>query len=192
MSSRYREDIPYRALNTMLRASTTQLKTASHTITDLYVNLTSTVGCGWIQEGNPEDGKRFGVYRVDDLKMAINLAESHGAEKVHLVEGPKSDSLSPVLVLLSEVLGGHVSRYCIVVSPSAKHGIEPMSETPPDSNSSQSFDEVISRLRLASTDCAELSQSNPNRERKAYLRGRAEAFGGAALMIEEKVSGGSR
>lgn len=58
----------------------------------------------------------------------------------------------------------------------------------PDIDNLQTVEEVISWLREASTTCAETAKHNRDLpEHATYLRGRAEAFGLAARLVEDVI-----
>ena len=99
-----------------LRPVPGRLETYDHAIANIETNRDHTVAVGWI-EGDPEEGNRFGVYGLEELKQALEYAEAFGAEAVCLVEGPREFAGYPRLVLLCEGRDGYIGRRCVVVAP---------------------------------------------------------------------------
>ena len=100
-----------------LRAVPGTLETFDHVISLIETVSDNSVGVGQVVKGDPEDGARIGIYGVEELRRALKLAEAHGAEAVHLVEGPREFAGYPRLVLLCEDPDGNVSRQCVLVAP---------------------------------------------------------------------------
>lgn len=93
------------------------LETDEHVISLIETVSDNSVGVGQVVHGNPDDGGRMGIYGVAELRLALELAEAHGAEAVHLVEGPRDLGGHPRLVLLCEDPDGWVDHRCILVAP---------------------------------------------------------------------------
>ncbi len=61
----------------------------------------------------------------------------------------------------------------------------------PDIDNLRTVEDVIAWLREASTTCAETARHNRDvPDHAVYLRGRAEAFGLAARLVEDVTRGG--
>lgn len=99
-----------------LRPIPGRLETYDHVIDYIETNRDNTVAVGWI-EGDPEDGDRFGVYGLQELREALEYAEAIGAEAVCLAEGPREFAGYPRLVMLCEDPDGDIYRRCVVVAP---------------------------------------------------------------------------
>lgn len=93
------------------------LETFDHVISLIETVSDNSVGVGQVVKGDPEDGARIGIYGVEELRLALKLAEAHGAEAVHLVEGPRDLGGHPRLVLLCEDPDGNINHRCVLVAP---------------------------------------------------------------------------
>jgi|LSQX01.1.fsa_nt_gb hypothetical protein len=100
-----------------LRPVSGTLETDDHAISLIETVSDLSVGVGRIVQGDPEDGRRMGIYGVAELRLALDLVERLGAEAVHLVEGPRELGGHPRLVLLCEDPDGTISRQCALVAP---------------------------------------------------------------------------
>lgn len=100
-----------------LRPVPGRLKTRDLRIDYIEALSDKSVGVGWVDEGDcPENSERYGVYGLEELRIALEFAEAFGAESVYLVEGPRSPGY-PRLVLLCEDKDGFVGRRCVIVAP---------------------------------------------------------------------------
>lgn len=100
-----------------LRPVAGTLETYDHTISLIETVSDNSVGVGQVVHGNPDDGARMGIYGVAELRLALELAEAHGAEAIHLVEGPRDLGGHPRLVLLFEDPDGAIDHRCVIVAP---------------------------------------------------------------------------